>query len=78
MILSHAHIDHSGNLPLVRDPILSQDVDALRMECTYGDKSHEDPDAAFEALREVLKRTFERGGKVVIPAFAVGRTQELV
>ena len=48
------------------------------MECTYGDKPHDEPQAAFEELREVVKRTVRRGGKVIIPAFAVGRTQELV
>ncbi|OGX22121.1 MAG: hypothetical protein A3K54_02910 [Omnitrophica WOR_2 bacterium RBG_13_44_8] len=48
------------------------------MECTYGDKPHRDPDLAYEELRQVAGRTLERGGKVIIPAFAVGRTQEIV
>src|SRR5512141_3372926 len=48
------------------------------MECTYGDKSHEDPRAAADEFREVVKRTINRGGKLIIPAFAVGRTQEIV
>jgi metallo-beta-lactamase family protein len=48
------------------------------MESTYGDKPHRDPDQAYNEMLAVLKRTFQRGGKVVIPAFAVGRTQELV
>jgi metallo-beta-lactamase family protein len=48
------------------------------MECTYGDKPHQDPEVAFEELRDVVVRTVARGGKVVIPSFAVGRTQELV
>lgn len=48
------------------------------MECTYGNKSHDDPLQALEELRTVMKRTVERGGKVIIPAFAVGRTQEIV
>jgi metallo-beta-lactamase family protein len=66
-------------LPLLRDPILPpENVDYLLMECTYGDKSHHDPSQAFEEFREVVTRTIERGGKVIIPAFAVGRTQELV
>jgi metallo-beta-lactamase family protein len=66
------------NLPLVRDPILPEKADYLLMESTYGDKPHRDPQLAFEELRELVLRTVRRGGKVIIPAFAVGRTQELV
>jgi metallo-beta-lactamase family protein len=65
-------------MPLLRDPVLPRDADALVMECTYGDTRHRDPRAAFDELRKILVRTIERGGKVIIPAFAVGRTQELV
>ncbi|MFN2145677.1 MAG: MBL fold metallo-hydrolase RNA specificity domain-containing protein, partial [Anaerolineales bacterium] len=66
------------NLPLVRDPVLPKDADYLMMECTYGDKTHRDPDQAYEELADVVKRTVKRGGKVIIPSFAVGRTQEIV
>jgi metallo-beta-lactamase family protein len=65
-------------LPLIRDPILPDRTDYLIMECTYGDKPHRDPDLAYEELRQVVRRTLERRGKVIIPAFAVGRTQEIV
>ena len=65
-------------LPLLRDPVLPENVDYLLMESTYGDKSHSDPDAAFIEFRDVVKRTLLRGGKVIVPAFAVGRTQEIV
>ena len=65
-------------LPLLRDPILPAEADYLLMECTYGDKPHDDPRRAFEEFQEVVERTIKRGGKVIIPAFAVGRTQELV
>ncbi|MBK9926675.1 MAG: MBL fold metallo-hydrolase [Anaerolineales bacterium] len=65
-------------LPLLRDPVLPENVDYLLMESTYGDKSHADPSLAFNEFRDVVKRTLKRGGKVIIPAFAVGRTQELV
>src|SRR5574339_433178 len=65
-------------LPLLRDPVLPQDVDYLLMECTYGDKPHNDPTSAFHEFEQVVERTIKRGGKVIIPAFAVGRTQELV
>ncbi|OGO66737.1 MAG: MBL fold metallo-hydrolase [Chloroflexi bacterium RBG_19FT_COMBO_47_9] len=65
-------------LPLIRDPILPDRADVLMMECTYGDKQHRDPELAYEELRQVATRTLERRGKVIIPAFAVGRTQEIV
>ena len=66
------------DLPLLQDPVLPPPVDYLIMECTYGDKLHEDPQAAYTELRQAVSRTVERGGKVIVPAFAVGRTQELV
>lgn len=66
------------NLPLINDPILPEAADILIMECTYGDKQHENPDLAYNELRQVVGRTLNRGGKVIIPAFAVGRTQEIV
>ncbi len=66
------------NLPLLRDPVLPEGADYMIMECTYGDKPHREPELAYEELRQVVGRTIKRGGKVIIPAFAVGRTQELV
>ena len=66
------------DLPLVRDPVLPYDTDYLIMECTYGDKLHRNPSEAHKEFRDVVLRTIQRGGKVIIPAFAVGRTQELV
>ena len=65
-------------LPLLRDPVLPDAADYMIMECTYGDKKHADPENAFVEFRDVVKRTVERGGKVIVPAFAVGRTQEIV
>jgi metallo-beta-lactamase family protein len=65
-------------LPLLRDPVLPEPVDVLVMECTYGYKLHADPQAAYDELRQVVGQAIERQGKVIIPAFAVGRTQELV
>ncbi len=65
-------------MPLLRDPILPEAADYMIMESTYGDKSHSDPSIAYNEFRDVVKRTVERGGKVIVPAFAVGRTQELV
>lgn len=66
------------NLPLMKDPVMPENADILIMESTYGDENHEDPEEAYTDLRDAVKRTFERGGKVIIPSFAVGRTQELV
>jgi len=65
-------------MPLLRDPVPPSDVDVLLMECTYGDKPHLAPESAAIGLRDVLRRTFERRGKVIIPSFAIGRTQLLV
>jgi len=65
-------------LPLLRDPVLPEGADYMIMESTYGDKPHRDPDAAYAEFREVVTRTIKRDGKIIIPCFAVGRTQELV
>lgn len=65
-------------LPLLRDPVLPDGVDYMIMECTYGDRLHDPPEKAYEALLEVAGETFQKGGKLIIPAFAVGRTQSLV
>jgi len=65
------------NLPLIRDPILPDAADYLIMESTYGDKAHQTPQASYDELRQAVTRTVQRGGKVIIPAFAVGRTQEI-
>jgi metallo-beta-lactamase family protein len=65
-------------LPILRDPVLPPHADILMMECTYGDKLHRDLREADIELRDTLQRTIRRGGKVIIPSFAIGRTQELV
>jgi metallo-beta-lactamase family protein len=65
-------------LPLLRDPVLPDRAEYLIMESTYGDKRHNDPEQAFIEFKNVVKKTLERGGKVIVPAFAVGRTQEIV
>ncbi len=70
-------IGHKG-LPIIRDPVPPKDVDTLIMECTYGDRNHNDPEAAYDETREIVSNTLNNGGKVIIPAFAVGRTQTLV
>lgn len=66
------------DLPLLQDPVMPKDVDYLMMECTYGDTPREDPRQAYGEFRDVLLRTIKRGGKMIVPSFAVGRTQEIV
>lgn len=65
-------------LPLLQDPVMPRDADYLLMECTYGDKPHDNPEEAYFELRDSVQRAVQRRGKIIIPAFAVGRTQELV
>lgn len=65
-------------LLLINDPVLPQGADYLIMESTYGDTKKRGPEEAFEELKGVVQRTIRRKGRVIIPAFAVGRTQELV
>lgn len=62
--------------PILRDPELVRDADVLLIESTYGDRVHA-PDAA-QALAAVVRDAVARGGPLIVPAFAVGRTQELV
>jgi metallo-beta-lactamase family protein len=64
--------------PILRDPQPMRDCDWLITESTYGGKTHEPPSESKARLEDVVRRTAARGGKVIIPAFAVGRTQELV
>lgn len=66
------------NQPLIRDPQYVKEADYVVMESTYGDRSHETPVDYAVSLAEVIQRTFDRGGNVVIPSFAVGRTQEML
>ena len=67
------------NQPILRDPVKTKSADYVIMESTYGDRLHstERPDYIKE-LTTVLQETFDRGGNVVIPSFAVGRTQEML
>lgn len=79
----HVRLMFSGDIgrplmPIVRDPVLPDEVDYLILESTYGDEEHDTPVRAYDSLQDVLSRTIRRGGKIIIPAFAVGRTQALV
>lgn len=65
--------------PLLRDPICTKEADYVVMESTYGDRLH--PRERLDYVKEltaILQETFDRGGNVVIPSFAVGRTQEML
>lgn len=64
--------------PILRDPEVPPGVDALVLESTYGDRLHTPSEETDRALAEVVNRTAERGGRLLIPSFAVGRTQEVV
>ena len=68
----------TGRRPLIKDPEYITEADYVIMESTYGDKMHSAPPDYAVTLAEVIKKTFIRGGNVVIPAFSVGRTQELL
>ncbi len=66
------------HLPILRDPTRINDADVMILESTYGDREHEPIEKAAEHLAEVVNRTSARGGKVIIPSFALERTQELL
>lgn len=65
-------------LPILRDPAPVPKADLLISESTYGGLTHEPIEETAERLGEVVRRTFDRGGKLIIPAFSVGRTQTVV
>jgi metallo-beta-lactamase family protein len=66
------------NRPLMRDPTVFDHADYVVMETTYGDREHEDPAAVDRMLCEIINETIARGGNIVIPTFAIERTQELL
>ncbi|MFK7849100.1 MAG: MBL fold metallo-hydrolase RNA specificity domain-containing protein [Rhodothermales bacterium] len=68
----------SPDRPILRDPQPMDDCDYLISESTYGGKEHLPPTESKAKLAELIQRTAARGGKVIIPAFSVGRTQEIV
>jgi metallo-beta-lactamase family protein len=66
------------NLPILKDPEKIRDVDYFICESTYGGRTHDNPLDSEQQLARVVNRAHERNAKVIIPAFSVGRTQELV
>lgn len=69
-----------GNVdqPVIRDPSFVAEADYLVMESTYGDRNHEPPESYTGALAALIDEVFSRNGNIIIPSFAVGRTQELL
>jgi metallo-beta-lactamase family protein len=65
-------------IPIIRDPQPPESADVLIMESTYGDRLHEPYTDSAKDLERIVVQTYKRGGKIIIPAFAVGRTQQLV
>ena len=66
------------NQPLIKDPLPISDTDYLVLESTYGSRNHERHTDTLEVFAELLDRTLSKGGNVLIPSFAIGRTQELL
>ena len=66
------------NLPLIRDPDVLRDIDVMVVESTYGDRLHDDAEQEEEQLAAAVEKTFRRGGKVIIPSFALERAQEVI
>ena len=67
-----------SNMPILRDPTYLTTADLLLIESTYGNRTHPPLEESADALKETIRRTSKRGGKVIIPAFAAERTQLLV
>jgi len=67
-----------ASIPIIRDPQPLDAADYLIMECTYGDRLHAPIGHAEDKLADVVNRTAARGGKIIVPCFAVGRTQQVV
>ncbi|MCF0123033.1 MAG: MBL fold metallo-hydrolase, partial [Ruminiclostridium sp.] len=66
------------NQPVIRDPVFLKGADYVVMESTYGDRNHQPVPSYTAELAKIIDDTFAKGGNVIIPSFAVGRTQELL
>jgi len=66
------------HIPLLRDPSIIEEADILVMESTYGDRNHVNTDDKAGEFLKIVSKTLEQGGNVIIPSFAVGRTQEIL
>ncbi|RYD06336.1 hypothetical protein N752_05430 [Desulforamulus aquiferis] len=66
------------NQPFIRDPHQFSEADYVIMESTYGNRMHEHSDDKLEMLKKAICDAYNRGGKLLIPAFAAGRTQDIL
>lgn len=64
--------------PLMRDPAIIEEADILLLESTYGDRNHRPLSETVDELRAIIKTSSQGGGNILIPAFAVGRTQDMI
>jgi metallo-beta-lactamase family protein len=64
--------------PILKDPDMSSNADILIMESTYGGRNHEQQEEALKRFSRIIRKTFDLGGKLIIPSFSVGRTQEVL
>jgi len=64
--------------PIVQDPVFVEETDYLTIESTYGNRNHKSMDESVDELVDVIKKTFRKGGNVIIPSFALGRTQDVL
>ncbi|MBI5100687.1 MAG: MBL fold metallo-hydrolase [Nitrospirae bacterium] len=64
--------------PIVNDPVFVEETDYLTIESTYGNRNHKGMKESIDELVSVIKNTFIKGGNVIIPSFALGRTQDLL
>ena len=67
-----------GGNEVLRDPVPAKDIDFLLMESTYGGREHEAPPGVGDYFGELIRQAMKRGGKILIPAFAVERTQQIL
>ncbi len=65
-------------IPIIRDPQTIDGADYLIMESTYGDRLHPPYEDDSKRMERIIVETYKRGGSIIVPAFAVGRTQQLV
>ncbi len=66
------------NNPIIKDPIPPEEADIVLIESTYGNRTHRNPNDSMEEFIDTIRSTFKRGGNVLIPSFAVGRTQDIL
>ena len=68
----------NSNKPILKDPVFPDEADYIVIESTYGDRTHGQKPDYVKELTQIIQETLDRGGNVVIPSFAAGRTQELL